>query len=85
MKLQYFAWIKESLGVQEENMDIGAVSITELLQHLCAQGDKHNYVFSKPDKFCISINSQLVNLGFEPSFPVRDTDEVAFFPPISGG
>lgn len=85
MRLQYYSWIKERLALQEETIDLEEVSLTELLQHLCAKGDKHNYVFSKPDNFCISINNQLINMNLEPLHLVRRTDEVAFFPPISGG
>lgn len=85
MKLQYFSWIKERLGRQEETINLEAIPLNQLIEHLCAKGNQHYDVFSKPDKFCISVNNRLVNIGLEPLYLVREADEVAFFPPISGG
>jgi len=85
MKLCYFAWIKEEVGRAEENFDTSSINLSGLLEALCAKGAKYNDVFSKPERFCISINNRLVSSDIESYGALNNNDEIAFFPPVSGG
>ncbi len=85
MKIKYFAWIKERLEKSEEILNIEKIEISSLLHQLSKKGQQYKDVFSKPEKLCIAVNEELVNLTQSPELIITNNDEVAFFPPISGG
>jgi molybdopterin synthase sulfur carrier subunit len=75
IKVRYFASLKESLGRSEDEL-----TFTRLLSARevwnCANPDK-----LLPDNCLVAINMDYVELDN----PVKDGDEVAFFPPVTGG
>jgi molybdopterin synthase sulfur carrier subunit len=77
IKVRYFASLREILGRSEESLEIGAQAITaaELWARVA---DKKKPL---PENVLTSINLEYV----KPDAVVRDGDEVAFFPPVTGG
>ena len=83
MKIIYFSWLKETLGTSEENVRPPASikNIDNLIKWLSAKSIKHRKVFLKSKNIRCAINRQIVNK----SCKIKNKDEIAFFPPFTGG
>ena len=83
MKLLYFAWVRQKTGKSEEVLALPAEigSVGALMAHLAARGGGYAEAFAEPAKLCAAVNWQHVRFDA----PIRDNDEVAFFPPVTGG
>jgi molybdopterin synthase sulfur carrier subunit len=77
----YFASLREALGVDREQLALPAdtSSVMALRAHLLARGNAWS-ALSAP-RIRAAVNQALVS----DSAPVADGDEVAFFPPVTGG
>lgn len=75
IKVRYFASLKESLGRSEDTPAYtGMVTVRELW-HQCVSE------MPLPDNVLAAVNMEYAELDN----PVKDGDEVAFFPPVTGG
>ena len=75
IKVRYFASLKESVGRSEDNLTItGLLSVNEVWDHA-------NSGTPLPGNILAAVNMEYV--GFDSL--VKDGDEVAFFPPVTGG
>ena len=83
MKIIYFSWLKETLGTSEENVKPPASikNIDNLIKVLSAKSIKHKKVFLKSKNIRCAINRQIVNKNSK----IKNKDEIAFFPPFTGG
>ena len=83
MRLIYFAWVKAMTGTAEEEVEIpGEVqNVTGLLDWLEARDPKYARAFSDRGAIRVAVNQEFAR----PGDPVTDSDEVAFFPPVTGG
>ncbi len=83
MKLLYFAWVRQKLGRGEEEMDLPAdvKSVGELLAHLRARGGGYEEAFADPKRLRAAVNQE--HVGFDAA--ISTDDEIAFFPPVTGG
>ena len=79
--LQFFARYRERLGVDQEQLpwDASISSLRDLRDHLVARGDSW-HVLGEPRLMC-ARNQEMCSLDE----PVLDGDEIAFFPPVTGG
>ena len=83
MKLLYFAWLRQKIGVDAEQVALpeGIVDVAGLLEWLKGRGA--NYADALKDAKVIKV---AVNQAYaRPSTPLKDGDEVALFPPVTGG
>lgn len=80
--VQYFASVRERLGIDNEQVDVAAATtVAALLDLLAARhGDKGQRVL-KDARVLAAVNQVVA----EPQTLVRSGDEVAFFPPVTGG
>ena len=79
----YFARLKESLNYSTEEMELpeGINTIAQLKAHLAKRGEGWANLFNGKQTIRAAINHTLVdNEAF-----VKNGDEVAFFPPVTGG
>ena len=75
IKVRYFASLKDSLGRSEDHLDCtGLLSVREVWQRVNASQPLPNNVLA-------AVNMDYVSLDYS----VQDGDEVAFFPPVTGG
>ncbi|MCO5145906.1 MAG: molybdopterin converting factor subunit 1 [Aquamicrobium sp.] len=83
MKLKYFAWVRERIGTDEEDLDLpaGVVSVRDLLDWLKGRGDGYQQALLYPEAIRVAINHEHV----DHSEPVAGAAEIALFPPMTGG
>ena len=79
----YFAKIREQLGLSEEKLILpeGCENTEKLLQHLRSRGEQWAHVFSGNQKVIKAVNHEVLS----ECCVLNDGDEVAFFPPVTGG
>ena len=83
MKIIYFSWIKKKLGVNEEkiNPPNNIKNIKLLIEWLSLKNYKYQKVFLNTKSIKVAVNHQVVNLNKK----IKQNDEIAFFPPFTGG
>jgi molybdopterin synthase sulfur carrier subunit len=75
IKIRYFASLREKLGRSEDMQTYkGPVTIRELWQQVVPE-------MLLPDSILAAVNMEYADLDEI----VQDDDEVAFFPPVTGG
>jgi sulfur-carrier protein len=82
-KLLYFAWVRERIGLAEETLIVPETVTTagHLLDMLVARGSGYVEALAQRDKIRIAVNQAYVG----ETFPITNHDEIAFFPPVTGG
>lgn len=83
MKAVYFAWVRERIGVSEEEISPpGEVAtVRELIDWLAARGDGYAAAFANPN----TIRAAIDKAHAAPHAQIRAAREIAFFPPMTGG
>jgi len=83
MKVLYFSWIKDKLGKSHEEIQLNdnIKTINDLITLLKQTNENYLDVFKDTSSIKVSINMETAR--FED--PILDNDEVAFFPPMTGG
>ncbi|CAG0962718.1 Molybdopterin synthase sulfur carrier subunit [Methylophilaceae bacterium] len=82
IKVLYFARLRESLGLSEESIDFGdGGAVSDLMAELAHRGGKWQEEFDGCRPLRAAVNQTLV----PNSASIRAGDEVAFFPPVTGG
>lgn len=83
----YFARLKDTLGIAAEEIDPvasnGKVDITDvasLRERLCQRGERWQNALSQ-QRLMTAVNQEMA----QADTPLADGDEVAFFPPVTGG
>ena len=84
MKLVYFAWLRERLGINEEEVSLPAevTTIAELLSWQKSRDERFADVFEHSDIIQVAIDQKHV-LSREAK--LEDAKEIAMFPPMTGG
>lgn len=83
MKLLYFAWVRERIGLDEENVDLpsSVKTVSDLLQWLKNRGENYAHALEASDVIRVALDKQHA----EPDSPIANIREVALFPPMTGG
>jgi molybdopterin synthase sulfur carrier subunit len=83
MKLLYFASVRQKIGRGEEDFPLpqGVRTVGELLDALRARGPHYAEALSEAARLRAARNQEHVPFDA----PVHDADEIAFFPPVTGG
>ncbi len=83
MKLLYFAWLKTRTGVAEEDVTPPpeVATVAELLAWLQTRGPGYAEALADLSALRVAVNQEYA----VPSDPVGPSDEVALFPPVTGG
>jgi sulfur-carrier protein len=83
MRILYFAWLRTKTGTASEQVSPPAevTTVGELMQWLAGQRPGFAEALAAPGVVRAAVNQDYA----EPGDPVRPGDEVAFFPPVTGG
>ena len=83
MKVLYFAWLRERVGKGEEDVtpppDIDTVA--SLMTWLATRSDRHAEALGDGSLIKAAVNQEYAR----PDHPITATDEIALFPPVTGG
>jgi molybdopterin synthase sulfur carrier subunit len=81
--LLYFAWVRQKIGRGEEQIVLpqNVKTVSQLADHLSTLGDGYRDAFADIKRLRAAVNQE--HVGFDA--PVSANDEVAFFPPVTGG
>ncbi len=82
MKILYFSWLREKVGVPTETIQTSAHTVEELLDELMLSDAKYKEAFSNYESLRVAVDQELA-LDF--SVSIKGASEVAFFPPMTGG
>lgn len=80
LKVLFFAQTRELIGVDELQIAADFTTAEALREHLSQQGEKWALALEK-GKLLVAINQTLMPL----ESAVKSGDEIAFFPPVTGG
>jgi molybdopterin synthase sulfur carrier subunit len=83
MKLLYFAWLRAKIGTAEERVDppTSVATVAGLLDWLKSRGPGFADALADTRIVRVAVNQEYV--GWD--HPVKPGDEVALFPPVTGG
>ena len=83
MKVKYFAWVRERIGIAEEVVEppAGVRTVDDLIGWLSKRGDTYAYAFETPRVIRAAIDQAHV----KPDAVIAGAREIAFFPPMTGG
>ncbi|HXV25915.1 MAG TPA: molybdopterin converting factor subunit 1 [Alphaproteobacteria bacterium] len=83
MKILYFAWLKQKVGTAEEevNPPPEVTDVAGLLDWLARRSPRHQDALARRSVVRVAVNQSYA----KPEHPVRPGDEIALFPPVTGG
>jgi molybdopterin synthase sulfur carrier subunit len=83
MKALYFAWVRERIGLAEEEIapPRDVATVRELIAWLSARGEGYAAAFANP----ATIRAAVDKMHAAPDAPIGAAREIAFFPPMTGG
>ena len=83
VQVLYFAWLRERAGRSEESVALpeGVATVGGLITHLSGLDEAHASAFAHAGLVRAAVNQDFADRAT----PVRPGDEVAFFPPVTGG
>lgn len=81
LNMVYFARLKDSFGTGQESLETEASSVAELLVELRLRGGNWATELGHGKTFRVACNQELAG----PDSTLHDGDEIAIFPPVTGG
>ncbi len=81
MKVLYFAWVRERIGVPREDVETSAKTVADLVAELRGREQRYDLAFSDMSAIRVALDQELSDLGAS----LVGVREVAFFPPMTGG
>jgi sulfur-carrier protein len=83
VKILYFAWVRQKIGVSEEELRLptSVINVSGLIDFLKLRGAGYAVAFHDLKALRVAVNQQ--HSSFDAS--ICPDDEIAFFPPVTGG
>lgn len=81
MDVLYFAWLRERIGLPKEQIQTQAMTVMDLVNELKAREERYALAFSDLAALRVAVDQELCDWDM----PLKNAQEVAFFPPMTGG
>ena len=81
MTLLYFAWVRQKIGKGEETLFAPVGDVAALILHLKGLGSNYADAFGDMSRIRVAVNQRHAGLDAK----IGPDDEIAFFPPVTGG
>jgi molybdopterin synthase sulfur carrier subunit len=83
IEILYFAWVREAVGLDSEQVDppAGIDTVGAIMAWLGARSDGHARAFADPSRIRAAIDQQFAPVDSA----IAGAREIAFFPPVTGG
>lgn len=83
LRLVYFAWVRERVGLTEETVTppAGTATIAELVRWLKTRGEGYELAFENET----IVRAAVDQIHAKPATAIAGAREIAFFPPMTGG
>ena len=83
MRILYFSWLKEKIGLNSQEIikPKNVETVDDLIAFLREKSEKHKNAFSDLNSIKVAVNQEFSNLEQK----IKEKDEIAFFPPVTGG
>jgi len=83
LKVLYFAGLREQLGTRGEDLQVppGVTTVAGLRAMLMSRGGAWQSALAQGKALRVAVNQEMA----QPTTPVKPGDEIAFFPPVTGG
>jgi sulfur-carrier protein len=83
VNILYFASLREALDTGQENLELDnqVECVADLKRLLIERGGQWQQAFTQQQSLLVSVNQQMAN----DDTLIQDKDEIAFFPPVTGG
>lgn len=83
VKIRYFAWVRERIGVAEETVELpaSAATVGDVVAWLRSRGPEFDAAFAKPDV----VRAAIDQVHVKATASIAGAREIAFFPPVTGG
>ncbi|SDX35041.1 molybdopterin converting factor subunit 1 [Roseicitreum antarcticum] len=81
LEVVYFAWVRERIGLPRETLETRAPTVADLVAELRKRGERYALAFSDLSALRVAVDQTLADFDA----PLSGAQEVAFFPPMTGG
>lgn len=83
INILYFSWMRERIGHGSEEipLPVSTETVGDLIEHLRQKNDGYAAAFANPSLIRTAVGQEHVGQNH----PIKDGDEIAFFPPVTGG
>ena len=83
LNILYFAWVREAIGKDEEEVERpgAGMTVAELIASLARRGGGYAQALGDPGRLRAALDQRFVPLDS----PVDGARELAIFPPVTGG
>jgi sulfur-carrier protein len=81
VKVLYFAGLREQLGTASEDLDVSPTTVAGLRAQLMSRGGTWQSALAQGKALRVAVNQEMA----QPTTQVKPGDEIAFFPPVTGG
>lgn len=83
LRMLYFSWLREKIGTAQETVEVpaGVADVQGLVDWLRERSPGHAEALADLRLVRVAVNQAYV----QPTHPVAAGDEVALFPPVTGG
>ena len=83
MQLLYFGWVRAKIGISQEKIELpnGVSDVRTLIDWLQERGNTHSEALEDLSVIRVAVNQEMAEMDT----PIAANDEVALFPPMTGG
>jgi sulfur-carrier protein len=83
MKILYFAWLRQRIGVGEEDIKTpeGVTDVNSLVEWLRHRGPEYTEALADIEAFRVAVDQEFGDMNTV----LEGDEEIAFFPPMTGG